>query len=76
MLTTGLDAPDSTEITRRLELEKVAIIGLGGTGSYILDLVAKTPVKEIHLFDADALLNHNAFRHPARPRSRNFGRLR
>ena len=55
------------EITRRLELEKVAIIGLGGTGSYILDLVAKTPVKEIHLFDADVLFNHNAFRAPGAP---------
>lgn len=55
------------EVTRRLELEKVAIIGLGGTGSYILDLIAKTPVKEIHLFDADVLLNHNAFRAPGAP---------
>jgi hypothetical protein len=51
-------------ITRKLELGKIAIVGLGGTGSYVLDLVAKTPVKEIHLFDADAFLNHNAFRSP------------
>lgn len=56
------------EFTRRLELDKVAIIGLGGTGSYILDLVAKTPVKEIHIFDADVLLNHNAFRAPGAPK--------
>jgi len=55
------------EFMRRLELEKLAIIGLGGTGSYILDLVAKTPVKEIHLFDDDVLLNHNAFRAPGAP---------
>lgn len=55
------------EFTRRLELETVAIIGLGGTGSYILDQLAKTPVKEIRLFDADALLNHNAFRAPGAP---------
>jgi molybdopterin/thiamine biosynthesis adenylyltransferase len=51
-------------ITRKLELGKVAIVGLGGTGSYVLDLIAKTPVKEIHLFDGDAFLNHNAFRSP------------
>ena len=38
--------------------------GLGGTGSYVLDLVAKTPVAEIHLFDGDYLLQHNAFRAP------------
>lgn len=48
----------------KLELDKLAIVGLGGTGSYVLDLVAKTPVGEIHLFDDDVLLNHNAFRGP------------
>lgn len=49
---------------KKLALAKVAIIGLGGTGSYVLDLVAKTPVKAIHLFDGDVLLSHNAFRSP------------
>jgi Domain of unknown function (DUF6791)/ThiF family len=48
----------------KLELGRVAIVGVGGTGSYVLDLVAKTPVGEIHLFDDDVLLNHNAFRSP------------
>ena len=33
-------------------------------GAYILDKVAKTPVPEIRLFDADEFLNHNAFRAP------------
>jgi hypothetical protein len=42
----------------------VAIIGTGGTGSYVLDFVAKTPVAEIHLFDADVFQAHNAFRAP------------
>jgi hypothetical protein len=51
-------------ITAKLESLKIAIVGLGGTGSYILDLVAKTPVKEIHLFDSDEFQNHNAFRAP------------
>lgn len=54
-------------ITKRLEIGAVAIIGLGGTGSYILDLVAKTPVREIHLFDGDKLGQHNAFRSPGAP---------
>ncbi|MGB8297682.1 MAG: ThiF family adenylyltransferase [Polyangia bacterium] len=54
-------------ITKKLELGRVAIVGLGGTGSYVLDLAAKTPVKEIHLFDADTLLQHNAFRSPGAP---------
>lgn len=51
-------------VSRRLELSKVAIVGVGGTGSYILDLVAKTPVREIYLFDGDVLSQHNAFRAP------------
>jgi biotin operon repressor len=53
--------------TAKLELAKVGIIGVGGSGSYILDLVAKTPVKEIHVFDGDVMLNHNAFRSPGAP---------
>jgi hypothetical protein len=43
---------------------KVAIIGVGGTGSYVLDFVSKTPVSAIHIFDGDVLLSHNAFRAP------------
>lgn len=51
-------------INSKLKGQKVGIIGLGGTGAYILDLVAKTPVSEIHLFDGDDFLLHNAFRSP------------
>lgn len=51
-------------IARKLAGEKVAIIGIGGTGSYVLDLVAKTPVRAIHLFDGDKFSTHNAFRTP------------
>lgn len=51
-------------MTDRLASERVGIIGVGGTGSYVLDLVAKTPVLEIHLFDGDSFVNHNAFRAP------------
>lgn len=51
-------------IMRKLEGQRIAIVGLGGTGSYVLDLVAKTPVREIHLYDSDAFFQHNAFRSP------------
>jgi molybdopterin/thiamine biosynthesis adenylyltransferase len=51
-------------VSAKLASDKVAIVGLGGTGSYVLDLVAKTPVAEIHLFDADRFSTHNAFRAP------------
>ena len=50
--------------SKKLTGLKVAIIGAGGTGSYILDFVSKTPVKEIHLFDDDSLGGHNLFRMP------------
>ena len=50
--------------TEKFKGLKIAIVGLGGTGAYILDQVAKTPVAEIHLFDGDALHQHNAFRYP------------
>ncbi|WP_445189097.1 ThiF family adenylyltransferase [Pseudonocardia sp. Cha107L01] len=54
-------------VTEKLAGHRVAIIGLGGTGSYILDLLAKTPVCEIRLYDRDQLLTHNAFRSPGAP---------
>lgn len=54
-------------VTEKLKNGKVAIVGLGGTGSYVLDLVAKTPVPEIHLYDADSFKQHNAFRSPGAP---------
>ena len=54
-------------ISEKLKIDKIAIIGLGGTGSYVLDLISKTPVKEIHLFDGDDFLQHNAFRAPSAP---------
>ncbi|MBT2374395.1 ThiF family adenylyltransferase [Pseudomonas fluorescens] len=50
--------------TEKFKGLKVAVVGLGGTGAYILDQVAKTPVAEIHLFDGDVLQQHNAFRFP------------
>ena len=64
---TNASRAEILNLTSKLEGQKVAIIGLGGTGSYILDLVAKTPVAEIHLYDGDQFLQHNAFRSPGAP---------
>lgn len=47
--------------------QKIGVIGAGGTGAYILDMLAKTPVAEIHLFDGDVFHQHNAFRCPGAP---------
>lgn len=51
-------------INEKVKGQKIAIIGLGGTGAYILDLLSKTPVNEIHLYDGDVFSQHNAFRSP------------
>ncbi|MFO1302991.1 MAG: ThiF family adenylyltransferase [Burkholderiales bacterium] len=51
-------------LNKRFDAQRIGIIGLGGTGAYVLDFVAKTGVKEIHLFDGDLFLQHNAFRAP------------
>lgn len=52
------------DVAQKLAKQKVGIVGLGGTGSYVLDFLAKTPVQEIRLFDGDLFLQHNAFRAP------------
>ena len=55
----GLD-----QYENKLKLSNVAIIGLGGTGSYILDALAKTPVAEIHLYDGDIIEPATVYRMP------------
>jgi hypothetical protein len=51
-------------MSEKLRVGPIAIVGLGGTGSYILDFLSKTRVTEIHLFDGDRFSQHNAFRAP------------
>lgn len=54
-------------LNEKFKGQRIGIVGLGGTGSYVLDMVAKTPVDEILLFDGDEFLQHNAFRSPGAP---------
>lgn len=56
-----------TTINRRFRGQRIVIVGLGGSGSYILDQVAKTEVDSILLIDGDTFDNHNAFRAPGAP---------
>ena len=60
-------------MSSKLANQKIGIIGLGGTGAYVLDLVAKTHVAEIHLFDGDEFHQHNAFRAPGAAAVEEFG---
>lgn len=59
---TNASRANITGVSECMEHQKLAIVGLGGTGMYLLDLLAKCPVEEIHLFDDDIFDNHNAFR--------------
>jgi hypothetical protein len=62
-----------SHISEKLKDQKIAIVGLGGTGSYVLDFVSKTPVKQISLFDGDWMFNHNAFGQSWCNEQRGFG---
>lgn len=63
-----------TNLSQRFRDYQVAIVGVGGTGSYVLDLIAKTPVAEIHLFDGDTFESHNSFRSPGATSIENINR--
>jgi hypothetical protein len=54
------------DLAVRFRDDVVAIIGLGGTGAYVLDFLVKTPVREIRGFDPDSYRVHNAYRSPGR----------
>jgi len=60
------------ELNRGLSGLTVGIVGLGGTGSYVLDFLAKTPVKAIRLFDDDEYAVKNSFRSPGTTGSADF----
>ena len=51
----------------RIRGDRIAIIGLGGTGAHLLDFIAKTPVSEIHLLDSDCVDSHTLMRAPGAP---------
>jgi len=63
-LDTATSRSGTGALNDRFSTQRIGIVGLGGTGSYVLDLVAKTCVPEIHLFDGDLFSQHNAFRAP------------
>lgn len=65
-----------TDLAAKFKDEVVSVIGLGGTGAYLLDYLAKTRVKEIRAFDRDEYHVHNAFRSPGRFESTEFRRTK
>ena len=64
------------DLASKLKDDVIAVIGLGGTGAYILDFMVKTPVKEIRAFDPDEFHVHNAFRSPGKLEEAEFGKTK
>ena len=62
------------DLAIKLENETVAVIGLGGTGAYLLDFLVKTRVREIRGFDGDAYHVHNSYRSPGMVVQSDFGK--
>lgn len=62
------------EFSNKFRNEVVGIIGLGGTGSYLLDFLVKMPIKEIRGFDPDIFHIHNAYRSPGKVENSEFGK--
>lgn len=54
------------DLSAKFGNDVVAVVGLGGTGAYVLDFLVKTPVREVRAFDLDPFHVHNAFRSPGR----------
>jgi tRNA A37 threonylcarbamoyladenosine dehydratase len=54
-----------TDLSAKFAQDVVAVVGLSGTGAYVLDFLVKTPVCEIRAFDLDVYHVHSAFRSPA-----------
>jgi len=52
------------DLSAKFANDIVTVIGLGGTGSYVLDFLLKTPVKEVRGFDPDDFHIHTAYRSP------------
>ena len=60
----GEDARDMQNWRDRARGQKIGIVGLGGVGLWILDLMSKTDVREIRIWDGDEIEGRNLVRAP------------
>lgn len=63
-----------TDLSAKFKDDVIAVIGVGGTGAYVLDFLVKTPVREIRAFDFDPFHVHNAFRSPGKLEQSELGK--
>ena len=54
------------DLALKFKDDVIAVIGLGGTGAYVLDFLVKTPIREIRGFDGDPFNVHNSCRSPGK----------
>lgn len=62
------------DLAAKFKDDIIAVIGVGGTGAYVLDFLVKTPVREIRAFDLDQFYVHNTFRSPGKLDLEELGR--
>lgn len=65
-----------TDLAKTVSEDVIAIIGLGGTGAYVLDLLVKAPIREIRGFDHDLYHVHNAYRSPGQLNATDLGQAK
>lgn len=75
-LDTSTSLAEITDLSKKFNEDIIAIIGLGGTGSYVLDFLVNTPVKEIRAFDPDTFKIHNAYRSPGKTSRKDFNKTK
>lgn len=61
---TGLTRSAIGDLDQLFKQEKLAVIGAGGTGGYIVDLIAKCNVASIVIYDDDVVSQHTQLRWP------------
>jgi hypothetical protein len=62
-----------TDLNASLAKDRIAVIGLGGTGAFVLDFLVKAPVASITAYDFDTFKVHNGFRTPGDVPMEQFG---
>lgn len=60
----GENTPDIREWQDKAGGQKIGIVGLGGVGLWLLDLMSKTDVGEIRIWDGDRIEGRNLVRAP------------
>lgn len=62
-----------SDLNQLIADDHIAIIGLGGTGAFVLDFLTKTAVASIEAYDYDTFKVHNGFRSPGEVKFADFG---